>query len=272
MPEFYDIAILFFSYSFLAWLVETAVATVKEKDFRNRGFASGPFCYIYGVTAVILSVFLQELRDDALFLFLGSMIIATAVEWFTGKMLEGMKRKKWWDYSGKKYNFDGYICLQYSLLWGALGFLAVRCGNGIIVGFFHSLPAIIGKVVIWGLMTIGLIDLLGSLLSVYHAEEKLPQLLGWNQKLQQWTFRLASKLSAHIEKRLKKSYPAVRQETAEKERSGEKCSFSEIFWLFLVRYDTRADGKAAEYGWEEAMDMHFDDDRMEQIYPNAIRQ
>lgn len=79
---------LFFTYSFLAWLAETAVATIKEKDFRNRGFASGPFCFIYGFIAVVLAVFFQELKEDIFFLFLGSMAVATATEWFTGKILE----------------------------------------------------------------------------------------------------------------------------------------------------------------------------------------
>jgi len=63
---FYDVAVLFFAYSFLAWIAETAVATVRLKDFRNRGFASGPFCFIYGFTGVLLTVFLQELNYDVL--------------------------------------------------------------------------------------------------------------------------------------------------------------------------------------------------------------
>ncbi len=230
---FYEIAMLFFSYSFLAWLAETAVATVKVKDFRNRGFASGPFCFLYGFTGVLLTVFLQELKDDALFLFLGSMVVATAVEWFAGKTLERMKRKKWWDYSGKRYNFDGYICLQYSLLWGLLGFLAVRYGNGILLGFFHLLPGAVGRFAVWGLMAMGLIDFSGSFMSVYHIEEKLPRLLGWNHKLQQWTFRLAVKVSMRIEKRMGRSYPSILQEQG-KEKSGERCSAAQVFWLFVI--------------------------------------
>ena len=146
---FYEIAILFFAYSFLAWMAETSVATIKLKNFRNRGFASGPFCFIYGFTGILLTIFLQELRSDAFFLFLGSVVIATAVEWFTGKALEGMKQKKWWDYSGKKWNFDGYICLQYSLVWGLLGFLAVQYGNDLILALYHILPGIAGKTVVW---------------------------------------------------------------------------------------------------------------------------
>lgn len=230
---FYEIAMLFFSYSFFAWLAETAVATVRVKDFRNRGFASGPFCFLYGFTGVLLTVFLQELKDDILFLFLGSMVVATAVEWLAGKTLERMKRKKWWDYSDKRYNFDGYICLQYSLLWGLLGFLAVRYGNGILLGFYHSLPAIVGRTVVWGLMVTGFIDFSGSFMSVCHIEEKLPRLLGWNHKLQRWTFRLAAKVSRHIEERIGRSYPSVLLEPV-KEKSGERFSFAQVFWLFTI--------------------------------------
>ena len=42
--------------------------------------------------------------------------------------------------------------------------------------------------------------------------------------------------------------------------------------MALVRYDTRADGRAAAYGWERAMDEHFGDARMNRIYPNAKSQ
>ena len=49
-----ELAAIFFAYSFLAWVAETAVATVKEKDFRNRGFAAGPFCFLYGFTGTVL--------------------------------------------------------------------------------------------------------------------------------------------------------------------------------------------------------------------------
>lgn len=231
----YDLALLLFAYSFLAWLAETAVATIKEKDFRNRGFASGPFCFIYGVTAVLLTVFLQELRSDVFFLFLGSTVIATAAEWITGKMLERAKQKKWWDYSGKRWNFDGYICLQYSLLWGALGVLAVQYVNGFLFGIFHLLPEIARHALIWVLVVVGLIDFLGVLLSVYHMEERLPSLLRWNKRLQGLTYRLAAKVSGQIERRIGRSYPATVQEKAQEgAKSTEKCSLVEVFWLFVL--------------------------------------
>lgn len=232
---FYETSILFFTYSFLAWLAETAVATIKMKDFRNRGFASGPFCFLYGFTGVILTVFLHELKNAPFFLFLGSAAVATAMEWFAGKLLEKMKRKKWWDYSGKKWNFDGYICLQYSLFWGVLGYLSVRYGNGLILGLYHTLPAMIGKPLILGLTAVGLIDFAGTLMSVYHIEEKLPRLLGWNHRLQRLTFRFAARISGQIEKRIGRSYPSVLLEKVEeKEQDADKCGLVDLFWLFLI--------------------------------------
>ncbi len=245
----YDIAILFFTYSFFAWFAETTVATIKInhnqttslrqskaftiKDFKNRGFASGPFCFIYGFTAILLTIFLQELRNDLFFLFLGSMVIATVIEWLTGKILERMKQQKWWDYSSKRWNFDGYICLQYSLLWGILGSLSVRYGNGLILSLYHILPTSIEKVIVLGLAVVGFIDFAGSFMSIYHMEEKLPRLFGWNQKLQQWTFRFATALSQRIENRIGQSYPSIVHERSEKVQE-KGCSLTQLFWLFFI--------------------------------------
>lgn len=231
----YDAAMLFFTYSFLAWLAETTVATIKEKDFRNRGFASGPFCFIYGFTGVLLTVVLQDLRNNVFFLFLGTAVVATAVEWFTGKILEGMKQKKWWDYSNKKWNIDGYICLQYSLLWGILGFAAIQYANGLILNLFHLLPILCGKILVWVLLAIGLLDLASSFLFIYHMEKKLPRLLRWSQKMQQWTYRLGTGISQRMENRIRRAYPAiVREKDVKVDENVEKCTLVHLFWLFLI--------------------------------------
>lgn len=231
----YDIAILFFVYSFLAWLAETAVATVKEKDFRNRGFASGPFCFIYGFTGVLLTVVFQDLRNDAFFLFLGCTVVATAVEWFTGKILEGMKQNKWWDYSRKKWNLDGYICLQYSLLWGILGYAVVQYANGMILGLYHLLPILCRKIIVWSLTAIGLLDLTGTFLFIYHMEKRLPRLFRWSQKMQQWTLRLGTGISQRMENRIRRAYPATASdEEAREKENADRCTLTHLFWLFLI--------------------------------------
>ena len=137
--NFYSLSVLYQVYSFLGWVGETVVATIKGRRFANRGVASGPFCFIYGFTAVLLAISFAD-RPSPLLLFLGCAIDATVVEWLTAKLLERVNRRRWWDYSGKRFNVDGYICLQYSLLWGALGTATVLWGNGLLFKLYGLLP------------------------------------------------------------------------------------------------------------------------------------
>ncbi len=94
--------------------------------------ASGPFCFVYGTAGVLITIGLNDQRTSLAALFFGSMIYATVVEWLTAKLLERIHHRRWWDYSDKKFNLDGYVCLQYSLLWGLLGMAAVRWGNDLL--------------------------------------------------------------------------------------------------------------------------------------------
>lgn len=72
----YELLWLFFVYSFLGWVLETAATTLKQRKFSNRGLVNGPFCVIYGITAVLMSVGLQELKGIWLFVFASVMLLS----------------------------------------------------------------------------------------------------------------------------------------------------------------------------------------------------
>ena len=59
--DFYTLGVLYLVYSFAGWVGETVVATVRGKHFANRGAAAGPFCFVYGSTAVLLAVGFTDL-------------------------------------------------------------------------------------------------------------------------------------------------------------------------------------------------------------------
>ena len=123
----YELLWLFFIYSFLGWVLETAAATVKQKKFANRGLVNGPFCVIYGIAALFMTFGLQELRGVWLFLF--ATIYATVIEWVAGHLIEKAFKARWWDYSRIKWNLDGYICIPASFIWGALGYLEIALSS-----------------------------------------------------------------------------------------------------------------------------------------------
>ena len=160
--NFYTLSVLYLVYSFLGWVGETAVATAKGKHFANRGAAAGPFCFVYGTAAVLMAVGLADLRTKPAALFFGSFLIATVVEWLTGKLLERVHHRRWWDYSGKKCNIDGYICLQYSVLWGVLGAVSVRWGNGLLLRLCALVPPLLLHIAVWVGMSIAVLDQIGA--------------------------------------------------------------------------------------------------------------
>ena len=231
--NFYTLSIIYLVYSFLGWVGETVVATIKGRRFTNRGAASGPFCFVYGTAAVLMSVGLADLRTNPIALFFGSFLIATVVEWVTAKLLERVHHRRWWDYSDKKFNIDGYICLQYSILWGLLGMVCILWGNDLLLRLCLLIPAWLLHPAVWAAMAIAILDQIGSAVVVGRYAAKHPHLEQLNVELSKRSGRLQQKISASVEKRIQRAYPeAARPEPT---TSAEKSiSFADLLWLFVI--------------------------------------
>ena len=113
----YRIISLFFIYAFLGWCVEVIYAGVSSGKFVNRGFMNGPVCPIYGVGAIAILCVLDTIKDNFIFLCIGSMAITSFIELMTGLILKKIFNRQWWDYSNEPYNLGGYICLKFSFMW-----------------------------------------------------------------------------------------------------------------------------------------------------------
>lgn len=175
METFYRIVWLFFCYSFLGWLLETAVAALREKRYVDRSLLFGPLCVVYGAAGVVISVALRDLANNWLFLFLGSAIYATVAEWLAGHWLYKLTGERWWDYSGRKGNLDGYICLSSSLLWGALGAVAVKWLIPALGWIGGAVPPTLAHILLWVLLGILAVDVLATSLTLAGTLHRLPK-------------------------------------------------------------------------------------------------
>ena len=128
---YYQICWYFLIYSFGGWVVEVIFHAVALGKVVNRGFLNGPVCPVYGFG--VLSVFAMintlqssgyQMSEGMIFLF--GVILATVVELIAGWMLDVCFHARWWDYSDKPFNFHGYICLEFSLIWGLAIVLVVK--------------------------------------------------------------------------------------------------------------------------------------------------
>ena len=136
----------FFLYGCIGWCVEVVYAAVKEHKLVNRGFLCGPICPIYGIGMVglVYSVQLIPLPDSgsmsAVSIFFIGMVLTTAIELVGGWVLYKLYHIRWWDYSKMKYNLGGYICPQFSLLWGLGSVLMIKVVHPLLARGSNPMP------------------------------------------------------------------------------------------------------------------------------------
>ena len=142
--QIYSLLLYFFIYSFLGWCTEVAYATVKERRFVNRGFLNGPWCPIYGVGVSAVVTLLDGFRDSLLLLYLSSLVLVTLIEGMTGFIMDKIFHHKWWDYTGLPLNIGGYVCLPFSIAWGAACVVIVKGIHPLIERLVGFLPEAAG--------------------------------------------------------------------------------------------------------------------------------
>ena len=108
----------FYFYCFGGWCFESAYVSIKDKKLTNRGFMRGPFLPIYGSGATMMLVVSMPFQHNIVMTYIAGCVGATVLEYITGVLMEHIFKVRYWDYSGKKLNFQGHICLTSTLTWG----------------------------------------------------------------------------------------------------------------------------------------------------------
>lgn len=82
---------------------------------------------------------------------IGSLMI-TGCELIIGKTIKALSLPPMWDYSNMLFNYDGIICLEFSVLWVILSIIAVFIADGINYYIFNETPVphykLFGKTII----------------------------------------------------------------------------------------------------------------------------
>ena len=209
---YYQICSYFIIYAFLGWCLEVVYQAVKRGKIINRGFLCGPVCPVYGFG--VLAVFaltksnilekvgfsqsaLTEGNDfkSILMVYAAGVLLATVVELVAGWLLDVLFHARWWDYSKEPFNFRGYICLRFSLIWGAAILLVVRVLQPALEKKPASpLPQKYGWIILAVLYAILLVDLIVTVSIVAGLNKKLSELDKLQQELKKPSNALSQKL------------------------------------------------------------------------------
>lgn len=163
MEKFSLYFILFLIYSFMGWSIEVVNSLISEKKFVNRGFMLGPYCPIYGYSAIIMVLYLDQYRDNVLTVFLLAVVVCSVVEYLVSYAMEKLFNARWWDYSNRKFNINGRVCLTNAFLFGILGVILVYFINPFLYGLLSEVNTKVLMIISIILLVLFVIDFITSM-------------------------------------------------------------------------------------------------------------
>ena len=111
-------------YSVIGWVYESTICSIGQRKLINRGFLNGPYCPIYGTGAVLVLLVLGRIQNPVLLFFAGA-VLTCSLEYLTSWLMEKLFHARWWDYSKRKFNIGGRVCLIGAIVFGAFSVVLI---------------------------------------------------------------------------------------------------------------------------------------------------
>lgn len=168
MEKFFYVFLLYFMYCVFGYVLECLFCSIVDKKIvLNRGFLIGPYLPIYGWGAIIIIFMLKRYINDPVALFVMAALISSVLEYFTSYFMEKVFKARWWDYSEKKLNLNGRVCLSNSLLFGIGGVVVMYIINPIFTKLLDSFSST--WIFVLGIIffTIYFLDTVVSIVTIY---------------------------------------------------------------------------------------------------------
>lgn len=171
LDSFCYIFLLFIIYSFIGYILEITNCSIRNKKLvLNRGFFLGPYLPIYGISCLLMGSFIIRYKSDLLTVFVMSAFVCTTVEYITSYILEKIFKARWWDYSDRKFNLEGRVCLGNAFLFGIGGLVFTYIINPIVVFLISKLSITLLRIISITLMVIFFTDVIITIRTLYQVK------------------------------------------------------------------------------------------------------
>lgn len=132
---------------------------LRGKWMSRKGVIYGPLSPIYGVAAAGFAYLLYPLRrGKLLFLFVTGAVMGSCFEYACGYLQEKVLGTKSWDYSKKKFQLHGRICLEFAFYWGIAAAALMRFLYPVLSRMVEAVSLRRGPILVGGLFLLFLAD------------------------------------------------------------------------------------------------------------------
>ena len=147
---------VFLTSALLGDIIETFWCGLVNGQWMNRSSVLyGPFSFVWGLGAVVLTVTLQGLaKRDSFFVFNAGFVIGGAYEYLCSVFTELVFGTVFWDYSHMPLNIGGRTNVLFCFFWGVLAVFWIKGIYPQMSRLIEGFPALAGKAVTWAVVII----------------------------------------------------------------------------------------------------------------------
>lgn len=133
----------------------------------------GPWCPLYGLGGLLIISVLSRFESNILLVYVVGVLVSSFTEYFVSLVLEVIFDARWWDYSFKKFNLNGRICLENSLLFGVLAVIVYYLYIPFRVYLVSICNPLLLRIIVYSLFLIISIDGLITILEAIEVKYRL---------------------------------------------------------------------------------------------------
>lgn len=172
----------FVFFSIIGFISEVIYCSLNKRKSGKALY--GPWCPLYGLGGLLIISIVSHVPENMFIIYLVSVLVASFTEYLVSVILEMIFDMKWWDYSFKKFNLNGRICLENSLLFGVLGILIFYFYLPLKVYMISICDPLLLKIIVYLLFTAMCIDGLITIIEAFEVKYRyqLIKKIGLNNK------------------------------------------------------------------------------------------
>ena len=142
---------VFLTSALLGDIIETFWCGLVNGQWMSRSSVLyGPFSFVWGLGAVVLTISLQRLAHrDSFFVFAAGFFIGGAYEYMCSVFTELVFGTVFWDYSHMPLNIGGRTNVLFCFFWGVLAVFWIKIIYPWMSRLIEAVPALAGKVMTW---------------------------------------------------------------------------------------------------------------------------
>lgn len=172
----------FVFFSIIGFISEVIYCNLNKRKSGKALY--GPWCPLYGLGGLLIISVVSHVPENMFIIYLVSVLVSSFTEYLVSVVLEMIFDMKWWDYSFKKFNLNGRICLENSLLFGVLGILIFYFYLPLKVYMISICDPLLLKIIVYLLFTAMCIDGVITIIEAFEIKYRyqLIKKIGLNNK------------------------------------------------------------------------------------------